>query len=172
MNLFRRFAAIAALVVMTLSWLALPAGAHTGFESSDPADGSTVTGELDSIVLSFSGQAEPAGEGFVILDSTGVTRVPDTVTAGTEQKVWTLGFEPPLAAGPSVCAGPCRPLTPIPSKGASASPSTPRHWLHNPEMMPPRQPPALPLDRYGQTGSERYCRLTPSPNPPPKRPDR
>ena len=99
MNFARRLAASAALVAIAVGLPALPAAAHTGFESSDPPDGSVVTAELDNIVLSFSGRAEPAGDGFVILDPTGVTRTPDTLTAGPEQKVWTLGFDPPLTGG-------------------------------------------------------------------------
>ncbi|MEZ5257112.1 MAG: copper resistance protein CopC [Ilumatobacteraceae bacterium] len=50
---------LAALVV-----LAPPGGAHTGFESSNPADGSSVDVPVDEITLTFSGPAEPAGEGF------------------------------------------------------------------------------------------------------------
>lgn len=99
MNPSRRFIAAAALVATLLALLASPAAAHTGFESSNPADGATVAAELDSIVLSFSGPAEPTGEGFVVLDPGGVPRAPDTVTPGPEQKVWTLGFDPPLVGG-------------------------------------------------------------------------
>lgn len=78
---------------------ASPALAHTGFETSDPGDGSTVAADVSEVVLSFSGAAEPAGEGFVVLDPSGTLRTPDSVTADPEMKSWTLGFDPPLANG-------------------------------------------------------------------------
>ena len=76
-----------------------PASAHTGFESSDPADGTTVEGAVDEVTIAFSGVAEPAGDGFVVLDPTGVIRTPDLVTSDVEQQRWTLSFDPPLAEG-------------------------------------------------------------------------
>ncbi|MDH4280574.1 MAG: copper resistance protein CopC/CopD, partial [Acidimicrobiia bacterium] len=76
-----------------------PASAHTGFESSSPVDGSTVGAAVEVVTIAFSGPAEPAGEGFVALDSSGTIRIPDGVTSGVEQQTWTLRFDPPLGDG-------------------------------------------------------------------------
>ena len=76
-----------------------PASAHTGFESSDPVDGSTVTAPIDEITITFSGAAVPTGEGFVVLDPSGTVRTPDAVGSDSGQQVWTLGFVPPLTDG-------------------------------------------------------------------------
>lgn len=76
-----------------------PAAAHTGFESSNPVDGSTIGGAVDVITIAFSGPAEPTGDGFVVLDSSGTVRAPDVVRADTDQQAWTLGFDPPLTDG-------------------------------------------------------------------------
>ncbi len=89
-------------VSMTIGVLLLSpsaASAHTGFESSDPADGSTVNGVVEQITLQFTGAAEPTGEGFVVLDPNGIVRTPDLVTADAERQAWTLSFDPPLTSG-------------------------------------------------------------------------
>ena len=41
-----------------------PASAHTGFESSTPAEGATVDGPVEVVTLVFTGPAEPTGTGF------------------------------------------------------------------------------------------------------------
>lgn len=76
-----------------------PALAHTGFDSSQPADGERIDVPVVEIVLTFTGPAEPAGEGFVVLDPSGVMRAPDSVEADAERLIWTLTFDPPLAGG-------------------------------------------------------------------------
>ncbi len=86
------------LVVFVLVFAAGPAAAHTGFESSEPADGDVVDGPVDEIIISFSGESQPAGEGFVVLDSSGVVRAPDSVTPGDDLS-WVLGFVEPLDEG-------------------------------------------------------------------------
>lgn len=98
--MFLRRAMVIAALLAGVMWLSTaPASAHTGFESSDPTDGAVIDEPIEQVVLRFSGPAQPAGEGFVILDSAGVVRSPDTVTSDVEQQVWTLGFDPPLAGG-------------------------------------------------------------------------
>lgn len=51
-------------------------------------------------MLTFSGPAEPTGEGFVVLDPAGTVRVPSTVDADVDRQIWTLSFDPPNVGGP------------------------------------------------------------------------
>lgn len=87
-----------ALVVSILVMNGTPASAHTGFESSSPGDGDIVNEPLDELSLTFSGEAMPAGDGFVVLDPGGSVRVPDDVTS-TDNLTWTLRFDDALAGG-------------------------------------------------------------------------
>jgi copper transport protein len=75
-----------------------PVGAHTGFESSSPADGSVLDSPVEEITLVFSGEAEPAGEGFEVLDVDGQLRKPETAST-VDGLTYVLGFDPPLAGG-------------------------------------------------------------------------
>ncbi|NNF54291.1 MAG: copper resistance protein CopC/CopD [Acidimicrobiales bacterium] len=93
----RCWAALLVALVMLLS-TASPASAHTGFESSNPGAGQTVDQPVAEISLSFSGEATPAGEGFVVLDPSGLIREPDEVTT-VDDLTWTLRFDEPLAGG-------------------------------------------------------------------------
>lgn len=93
----RWLGALVAALAATVAWPGV-AAAHTDFESSTPDDGAVVDGPLDEIVLRFTNPAEPAGDGFVVLDPTGAVTMPSSVddTDGTE---FVLSFDPPLAAG-------------------------------------------------------------------------
>ena len=64
---------VAPLVLGVLVLLALPlaVSAHSEFVSTAPADGSTVTGTPDEIVLTFSAALDKAKCSIVLLDSTG-----------------------------------------------------------------------------------------------------
>lgn len=98
----RRWCSVAGIVVgavLTLLLIAGPAGAHTGFASSTPPDGETVTEPVEQIVLTFTGPAEPSGRGFEVLDPQGTPVTPEAV-ADADRKVWTLTFDEPLAGGP------------------------------------------------------------------------
>lgn len=75
-----------------------PASAHTGFESSDPPDGATASTPVDEITLRFTGGAEPAGDGFQVLDPSGTPRQPDRM-ASPDGMTWVLSFDEPLAGG-------------------------------------------------------------------------
>lgn len=100
LNTLRRLLALsAALLIGSLLLSIAPASAHTGFESSEPADGSTTDTVVSEIVLNYSGAAEPAGEGFVVLDPSGALRSPDSATPNADSTAWTLGFDPPLSNG-------------------------------------------------------------------------
>lgn len=85
-------------VVVVLVWAATPAGAHTGFESSDPADGAVVEADLDTITIAFTNEAEPAGEGFVVLDPELGVREPAAIER-PEVGVFVLRFDPAVSAG-------------------------------------------------------------------------
>ncbi len=76
-----------------------PAAAHTGFESSDPEDGAVVSGAVSEVTLTFSGPADPAGEGFVVLDGSGELREPTEFQPNDDRTQWTLEFVPPLSEG-------------------------------------------------------------------------
>ncbi|NND03816.1 MAG: copper resistance protein CopC/CopD, partial [Acidimicrobiia bacterium] len=92
---------IAGLLLTTIVLVlvnAVPASAHTGFDSSIPADGETVADPLPQITLVFTGEAAPTGDGFQILDAAGELRSPTTATSA-DGLTWLLTFEPPLAGG-------------------------------------------------------------------------
>lgn len=75
-----------------------PVAAHTGFDSSVPEDGESVTGQLGEIVLLFSGEAEPVGDGFQVVSGSGLAGIPHEATS-VDGKSWHLVFEQPLDAG-------------------------------------------------------------------------
>lgn len=93
----RGFALLASVIVCTLVW-ALPAGAHTDFDSSEPAQGETVAGPLDQITIRFTNEAEPTGEGFVVLDPELGVRQPSSLE-NPAVGVFVLRFDPPLSPG-------------------------------------------------------------------------
>lgn len=88
-----------ALSPLSLLLTADPASAHTGFESSNPIDGSSIGAPVDLVTIAFSGPADPAGEGFIILDPSGAVRTPDMVSSDADKQAWSLGFDPPLTDG-------------------------------------------------------------------------
>ena len=46
----------------------------------------------------FSGECKPAGDGFVVLDGSGIERLPDNVSS-VDKLTWVLSFDDPLAEG-------------------------------------------------------------------------
>ena len=90
---------LTALLALTFALVAAaPAAAHTGFESSDPADGATVDQPVETVRLVFTGPAEPTGTGFQALDTTGEIREPTEATS-LDGSTWILRFDPPLGEG-------------------------------------------------------------------------
>ncbi len=83
-------------VFLTLS--PMPASAHTGFESSSPADGALLSDSVETITMVFTAEAEPTGDGFQILDANGVLRIPTDATS-PDGRTWILRLDPPLATG-------------------------------------------------------------------------
>lgn len=74
------------------------ASAHTDFESSVPADQSTVDGPLDEVTINFTNPAIESGSGFELLDPDGNLRAPTSVDP-TDGTTFVLHFDPPLTAG-------------------------------------------------------------------------
>lgn len=98
MRPINRLLATTLLAAAVLAIGVSPAWAHTGFESSNPADGATVNEPVDAITLVFSGEAEPTGPGFEVLDAAGALREPTEATT-SDGTTWVLRFEPALAGG-------------------------------------------------------------------------
>lgn len=86
-----------AISILGLAAIGAPASAHTSFVGSDPANGSTVPEPVTQIVLEFTGVSEEAGDGFVVLDPSGVVREP--IVATDDGKTFTLSFDEPLTGG-------------------------------------------------------------------------
>lgn len=74
------------------------ATAHTGFESSDPADGAVVTEPVDVVTITFTGEATPVGDEFVALNAAGELQEPVEV-ATSDDRVFVVRFDPPLTGG-------------------------------------------------------------------------
>lgn len=89
---------LAALSVLVLVCWPTAASAHTGFEKSDPADGAVVDQPVEIITLTFTGPAEPTGEGFVALDPADGPRQPTAINRVADG-VFGLRFDPPLTGG-------------------------------------------------------------------------
>ena len=153
MQLSGRLLLLCTACLAALLLLPAPATAHTGFQSSDPADGSVTAGEVGQIVIRFGGAAEPAGEGFVVLDGSGTIRRPDTVTTDPTGTTWLLGFDPPLSPGTvgvrwTVQAPDTHPFSGSFSFTVAASPTA--------EATPvDRSAGATPVDRSGGAGAAR-----------------
>lgn len=91
----------AAACLLVLSFFGIwvsPAAAHTGFESSDPTDGALLDEPVELITLVFSGDAQPTGPGFEILDPAGTIRE-STDASTSDGRTWVLRFDPPLSGG-------------------------------------------------------------------------
>ncbi len=86
-------------IALVAVWFgAFPVLAHTAFEASDPMEGAVLPEPVDRIEVVFTGEAEPAGDGFVVLDGSGQVRRPDRVSS-VDDLTWVLEFDRPLAEG-------------------------------------------------------------------------
>lgn len=94
----RRLLVLCGVAVLALASLANPAGAHTGFDSSSPRDGDALDSPVEEMTLTFTGPAEPAGDGFEVLDASGELRRP-TRQSSPDGTTWVLEFDPPLGPG-------------------------------------------------------------------------
>jgi len=121
------FAVLLACTVALLGG-ATPASAHTDFVGSNPANGDVVDGPVSQIVLEFTGESTEAGDGFVVLDTDGELRRPDSVVSD-DAKTFTLNFDPALSGGLigvrwSVRAGDSHPIEGSFSFTAGGTPAT------------------------------------------------
>jgi copper transport protein len=87
-----------AVAVASMLFGASTASAHTGFDSSTPADQATVAEPVELVTISFTGPATPVGDGFVALNAEGLLQEPVSVSTLDDQ-VFTVRFDPPLAGG-------------------------------------------------------------------------
>ena len=71
--------------------------AHTDFESSQPADGSTVKGPLEEVILDFTGTPTAIDDGIVVADAAGVQYVPVDVVQDDLRII--ARFDPALGDG-------------------------------------------------------------------------
>lgn len=104
----RRVAPILIFSIVLIVLTAAPVLAHVELSSSDPSDGATVTGAPETIELLFSTEAEPAGDGIVLVDSNGEALVATVdqvavdrivVTPQTPLKNGTYGIAWTMKAG-------------------------------------------------------------------------
>lgn len=103
---------VVALLGATLA--ASEAAAHTAFSSSTPADGQTAAAPVNTITLKFTHPARLAGEGIVVLGSSGDVVEPRSVKSD-DGRTWVVQLNAPLAAGKvgvrwSVQAGDAHPI--------------------------------------------------------------
>ena len=98
MQHLRRSAAACLIVLVILAVGTSPASAHTGFESSEPADGAVLDGPAAVVTIVFTGDAEPTGAGFEILEPGGLVRQPSEASSA-DGRTWILRFDPPLSGG-------------------------------------------------------------------------
>lgn len=85
------------LFCSVLVFTALPASAHTQLDYTTPGDGDTVDEPVSEVVVAFSEPVNVVGDGFEVLDPQGNVIAPNIVT--TDDKVFTLTFDSPLAGG-------------------------------------------------------------------------
>ncbi len=115
------------LVVAVLMVGALPALAHAELVTSTPAEGSTVVGTPEAIVLEFSAPTEPAGEPIKLVDEAG-QELPATVVQVSEMVI-EIRPDEELAAGShgvvwSVKAGDQHPRTGVVTFGVIEQPAS------------------------------------------------
>ncbi|HXD28227.1 MAG TPA: copper resistance CopC family protein [Arthrobacter sp.] len=89
--------AAAAALLTALALVAAPtASAHDSLIGTTPENGATVTGTLDSVELSFSGQLKPIGSEVSLEDAQGVQHDAEASVSGNEL---TVDFGQALPAG-------------------------------------------------------------------------
>lgn len=85
----RGVALVAVIATVLLVLLAAPASAHVDLTSSDPANGEVVDDPPETITLVFSTEAEPAGEGVLLVDAAGTPLAAEVDYASPDRVVVT-----------------------------------------------------------------------------------
>jgi copper transport protein len=96
----RRLAAVVGVLVVAAGLVLVPAraSAHTGFQSSTPAEGTAIDEPVSLVTIVFTGEANPVGDQFVALTPDGVLQVAASF-ATIDNKIFSITFDPPLAGG-------------------------------------------------------------------------
>ncbi len=124
----RRSALAAAIVAGLLAVTAPPAVAHVDLAASDPADRSVLDTPVDTVELTFTESAQPAGDGILIITETDdqvavtVTQVDDTTVQITPEEPLTAGT---FAVGWTVQAGDAHPRSGAITFTVTAAPPPP-----------------------------------------------
>lgn len=90
--------AVMVLVLLAAFAIASESAAHVALSETDPADGSTVTAAVDTVSLTFTADATPAGQGMELFDGEGR---PVSVGAidGIGTPLWTVRPDVALTSG-------------------------------------------------------------------------
>ena len=95
----RSAVALATLLAVFLVLIApTTASAHTGFESSTPAEGETISEPVSLVTIVFTGEATPVGDEFIALTPDGVLQKAASIET-VDDKIFSVRFDPPLAGG-------------------------------------------------------------------------
>jgi copper transport protein len=96
----RRLAAVVGVLVVAAGLVLAPAtaSAHTGFQSSTPAEGTVIDEPVSLVTIVFTGEANPVGDQFVALTPDGVVQAAASF-ATIDNKIFSITFDPPLAGG-------------------------------------------------------------------------
>ena len=96
----RRLAAVVGVLVVVAGLALVPAtaSAHTGFQSSTPADGVAIDEPVSLITIVFTGEANPVGDQFVALTPDGVVQAAASFVT-VDDKIFSVTFTPPLTGG-------------------------------------------------------------------------
>jgi copper transport protein len=99
-SIARRMAAAIGVLVVAAGLVLGPAtaSAHTGFQSSTPAEGAAMDEPVSLVTIVFTGEANPVGDQFVALTPDGVVQAAASFVT-VDDKIFSITFDPPLAGG-------------------------------------------------------------------------
>ena len=99
-SIARRMAAAIGVLVVAAGLVLVPAtaSAHTGFQSSTPAEGAAIDEPVSLVTIVFTGEANPVGDQFVALTPSGVVQAAASFVT-VDDKIFSITFDPPLAGG-------------------------------------------------------------------------
>jgi copper transport protein len=99
-DLARRLSIAIGVLIVVVGTLLSPAtaSAHTGFQSSTPAEGGIIGEPVELVTVVFTGEATPVGDEFIALTPQGVVQKPVSITT-LDNKIFSIRFDPALAGG-------------------------------------------------------------------------